>query len=231
LRIAVAIDQAIRNAMFRGNLEIDSHQKVPSIAQTSPEEFPPIVEERLNAEPYKDRKVAVVMEIKPSGFAMRVCDDGPGFDTQLVGSWTASASRGINLIKAFMDNVKFSERGNEIKLSYAFDRGRVRRKKVRQISTPASANSRLICQATGAVHAISERKHVIGRRAACHLRLPGDSIAPLHCMLVNEGDHLMLLNLTPEFETLVNGKPGNGKALKSGDKLQIGEHKFLFEDA
>lgn len=229
LRIAIAVDQAIRNAMYRGNLEIDSGYKVPSSNQLDVEELPLVVQEKMESEPYCSRTVSVVVEIKPSGFAILIGDQGPGFDTSHVGQWQDQSSRGINLMKAFMDKVRFNERGNEVQLSFRFDRSMARRMpKPRQRAAVVPAG-RLVCQSTGAVHDVDEKKYVVGRRAACHLRLQGESIAPLHCMLVNEGDYLMLLNLSPEHETLVNGKPGNGKRLKAGDTISIGQHQFSFE--
>jgi CheY-like chemotaxis protein len=228
LRIAIAVDQAIRNAMYRGNLEIDRDYKVPTSNQLDVGKLPLALKEKMESEPYRSRTVNVVVEIKPSGFAILIGDQGPGFDTSQVGEWQDQSSRGINLIKAFMDKVRFNKRGNEVQLSFRFDRNRVKRPPQQRRSAAVLAG-RLICQSTGAVHEVDEKKYVVGRRAACHLRLQGDSIAPLHCMLVNEGDFLMLLNLSPEHETLVNGKPGNGKRLKTGDTISIGKHRFTFE--
>jgi CheY-like chemotaxis protein len=227
LRIAIAADQALRNALYRGNLEIDTAHKIPSAAVTGSDELPLFVQERFEQEPYKSRKIDVVIEIRPSRFAMKIRDEGPGFDTSLVGGWDDPTMRGFNLINAFMDSVNYNDKGNEIKLVYRFER-KVKPKK-QQAKPEQEALGRLVCQVTGEEYEITERKFVVGRRAACHLRLQGSSIAPLHCMLVNDDNQLMLLNLTPEFETFINGKPGNGVELKSGDKIRIGDHTFEFE--
>ncbi len=228
LRIAIAADQALRNALYRGNLEINAEHKIPSISSTLNEELPLFVQERFEQEPYKDRKIDVVIEIKPTRFAMRIRDEGPGFEISQVGGWDQPSMRGANLMNAFMDSVQYNEKGNEVKLVYRFDRAK-KKKKREPVPSAAVSPGRLVCQVTGEAYEINDRKFVIGRRAACHLRLQGPSIAPLHCMLVNDDNQLMLLNLSPEYETYVNGKEGNGCQLKQGDKIRVGDHTFTFE--
>ena len=105
-----------------------------------------------------------------------------------------------------------AKQGNEVKMVYRFDRSKVRKKPAQR--TASRPRGRLVCQVTGEVYEITDRKFVIGKRSACHLKLQGANIAPLHCMLVNDDDQVMLLNLSSEFETLVNGKAGNGNQLK-----------------
>jgi CheY-like chemotaxis protein len=229
LRVAIAFDQAVRNAVYRGNLEIDSELKVPSTGSLEIESFPAVIRRRFSTPPFSERKTRVVMEIKPRGFIVRVTDEGPGFDTREVGNWMQPAARGTKLMKAFMDQVKYNAKGNEVELSYRFEweSGSGGQASVPERAVPTGW---LTQQNTGQRTKIDQLKFVIGRRAACHLQLNGPTIAPLHCMLVVEGDHLMLLNLTPEFETMVNGKPGNGCQLKSGDLITMGEQEFLFED-
>jgi len=228
LRVAIAFDQALRNAVYRGNLEIESELKVPTTGSADIESLPGLIRRRFGVQPFSERKVRVVMEIKPRGFIVRITDEGPGFDTRAVGNWMQPAARGTKLMKAFMDQVKYNAKGNEVELSYRFAFDPV-------LGIGAQASERplpsgwLTNQGTGERTQINLPKFVIGRRDACHLQLNGPTIAPLHCMLVVEGDHLMLLNLTPEFETMVNGKPGNGRHLKSGDLISMGDQKFLFE--
>jgi CheY-like chemotaxis protein len=229
LRIAVAVDQALQNAMYRGNLELDSEYKIPSF-HSDDASTARYVQERFGESPYKDRKIDCVIEIKPSGFAMRISDDGPGFDSSGIDDWNDTSLRGTKLMKAFMDKVRYNDKGNVVKLAYGFDRAKVHAKKMRRARKAAARSvGRITCDVTGEVYEITDRKFVIGRRSACHLRLNGSKVAPLHCMLVNEDDHIMLLNLTPEFSTLVNGTASNGINLKGGDKIQIGEQSFLFE--
>jgi CheY-like chemotaxis protein len=227
LRIAVAVDHALQNALYRGNLEIDSEQNIQGFSAANMEELPQFVQERFEQEPYKNRVTNVVIEIKSNGFAVRIRDEGPGFDTSDLDDWNELAFRGTNLMRAFMDSVQYNDKGNEVKMVYRFDRSKIQKKPAQRVS--ARPGGRLVCQVTGEVYDISDRKFVIGRRSACHLKLQGANIAPLHCMLVNDDDQVMLLNLSPEYETLVNGKAGNGSQLKKGDLIRVGEHTFRFE--
>ena len=229
LRVAIAVDQALQNAFYRGNLELDSEYVVPSYSQGSESFVSEEIQERLNSKPYCDRSVHVVMEIKPAGFVILVRDEGPGFDTSRVGNWDQPSARGTHLMKAFMDRVKYSRQGNEVELAFRFEKSIQRPGMGAARPSTSFPTGRLVCADSGNCHVIDEPKFVIGSRSACHLRLSNSSVAPLHCMIVQEGDHLMLLNLTPGYETLVNEKPGNGRQLKSGDKIQIGELTFAFE--
>ena len=228
LRIAVAVDQALQNALYRGNLEVDRDHAIQTFSINGREPAPQYIMERFEEEPYKNRKIDVAMEIKPNGFAMKIRDEGPGFDTTQIGDLNDLSSRGTNLMKAFMDSVTYNQQGNEVKMVYRFNRTKAEKKRETQLAVVRPVG-RLVCQITGEIYVINDRKFVIGRRSACHLRLQGVSIAPLHCMLVSEDEQLMLLNLSPEFETLVNGKPGNGSQLKKGDKIRVGDHTFMFE--
>ena len=223
----MAVDHALQNALYRGNLEIDSEQNIQGFGTASLEDLPQFVQERFEQEPYKNRLTNVVIEIKSNGFAIRVRDEGPGFDTSELDDWNELSFRGTNLMKAFMDSVQYNDQGNEVKMVYRFDRSKIRKKPTHR--APSRPAGRLICQVTGEIYEINDRKFVIGRRSACHLKLQGANVAPLHCMLVNDEDQVMLLNLSPEYETLVNGKAGNGSQLKKGDLIRVGDHTFMFE--
>ena len=57
LRIAVAVDQALQNAMFRGNLEIESEFGIHDLTEFEDnQDLPMFVRERFDEEPYKSRQ-------------------------------------------------------------------------------------------------------------------------------------------------------------------------------
>ena len=59
LRVSMAVSQALNNALYRGNLEIGAHYKIPT--PNSPgTEFEQIVSDRLVAAPWKDRKICLL---------------------------------------------------------------------------------------------------------------------------------------------------------------------------
>jgi len=82
-----------------------------------------IVESLVNAMRHGNRldakkKVAVQIKASPDRFWMRVVDEGPGFQPDVVPDCTAEENldrccgRGLALIKAYMSNVEYNERGN-----------------------------------------------------------------------------------------------------------------------
>lgn len=233
LRVAVAVDQALQNALFLGNLEIPKEHKVPSLS-TFIEDGPDTgTEQRMQEEPYRSRKTNVVIEIKPGGFAVRIKDDGPGFDPENQGTFNELSARATNLMRAFMDTVTYNESGNTVKMVYLFDREKGLELAKRESQKPGSqskvSGGRIVCTKTGAAHDINHAKFVIGSRSACHLRIRSSAVAPLHCMLVRNEDQLMLLNLSPDFETLLNGKASNGTQLSNGDQIQIGDEVYTYQ--
>ena len=112
VQVGVALENALSNAMFRGNLEM-SREEFPVIN-------PAVVKERANESAYKDRNVYVRALLTPQSVELSVRDQGPGFDTSTVPevadpeSFGDGMGRGLVLIKAFMDKVEFNGSGNEI---------------------------------------------------------------------------------------------------------------------
>ncbi len=112
VRTGVAVENALLNAMFRGNLEI------------SREDFPvldgEIVGERLADAKYRDRRVYFRLLITPEAASFTIRDDGPGFDTSAIPtsgdpeSFRDGHGRGLVLMTTFMDDVQFNEAGNEV---------------------------------------------------------------------------------------------------------------------
>ena len=232
LRIAVAIDQALQNAILRGNLEIESEFGIHELSDFEDnQDLPMFVRERFDEEPYKSRRVEVVVEIRQPGFAIRIRDEGPGFETSLIGDLRQLSMRGTNLMYAFMDSVQYNESGNEVLMKYRFDRSKVIRKKSpsgKSAGKPVSFG-RLVCEQTGSTHEIVATKFVIGRGKTSHLKLEGEQISGLHCMLVSDKGELSVINLSPKFDTLVNGSADSEEPLKTGDIIAVGSHSFKYE--
>jgi CheY-like chemotaxis protein len=115
VQVGLAFENALTNAMFRGNLEI-ARKEFPVASRT-------IISQRMNEAPYKDRTVYVQALISPASVRIVVRDQGPGFDTSTVPeasdaeSYRDGVGRGLVLIKAFMDEVEFNDAGNEIRMT------------------------------------------------------------------------------------------------------------------
>ncbi len=114
VQVGVALENALTNAMFRGNLEL-AREEFPVASRT-------IISQRMSEAPYKDRSVYVRALITPDAVEFTIRDQGPGFDTSTVPeasdpeSYRDGMGRGLVLIKAFMDEVEFNDSGNEIRM-------------------------------------------------------------------------------------------------------------------
>lgn len=88
----------------------------------SPATCESIMERRREA-PFCDRKVIVEAYLSPQEGKFVIRDEGPGFDTHNIADIMKQPSmlstherRGLVLIRAFMDDIAFNEKGNEITL-------------------------------------------------------------------------------------------------------------------
>ena len=172
-------------------------------------------------------RIDLVIEIRRLGFAIRICDEGPGFETSMLGDLSQLSMRGTNLMYAFMDSVRYNESGNEVLMKYRFDRSKAVRKK--SANGRAGSAGRLVCQRSGSSHEIVANKFVIGRGKTSHLKLEGEQVSSLHCMLLVEKGELSVLNLSGKFKTFVNGDADTEAPLKTGDVISVGQHSFKFE--
>lgn len=119
-RIGAALKEALLNAVYRGNLEISFQQMQALRVSLVEGKGEDLVQQRRKIEPYSHRKVVVdvVIDIHEAHFVIR--DQGPGFDPKSLppagqpGSLDPEAGRGLVLMRAFMDEVSFSKRGNEV---------------------------------------------------------------------------------------------------------------------
>lgn len=117
--ISVAFHEALVNALEHGNLELDSSMKSDVFSETDP--YTALRLERLSDKHFASRMVDVFMESTPDRFVVTITDQGPGFDTSRVAyaaedSLQKQTGRGLALIQMVMDEVTFSERGNQIRL-------------------------------------------------------------------------------------------------------------------
>jgi CheY-like chemotaxis protein/anti-sigma regulatory factor (Ser/Thr protein kinase) len=117
MRVGVALQEALLNAMMHGNLEVSSE-----LRQQDEKTYFAAVEERRHQSPYRTRRVFVAVKATPGKISYVVRDEGPGFDPSILPDPTDPANlehvggRGLLLIRTFMSTVYHNERGNEITL-------------------------------------------------------------------------------------------------------------------
>jgi CheY-like chemotaxis protein/anti-sigma regulatory factor (Ser/Thr protein kinase) len=117
LRVGIAIEEALKNAYYHGNLEIGSIRPRPKR-----EEYSRIAAERVYATPYRNRRIHVRAEISRERALFIIRDEGPGFDFSRLPTAGAladhdeSTSRGVSLMRTIMDEVSYHDTGNEVSL-------------------------------------------------------------------------------------------------------------------
>ena len=115
LRVGTAMYEALVNAIEHGNLEVESnHRDLPHL------EYRKLLEERSVRAPFRSRHVYMTTSLTRSMAMICIRDEGPGFDAAQLPDPTAPENvarvngRGLFLIRTFMDDVRFNQRGNEI---------------------------------------------------------------------------------------------------------------------
>jgi CheY-like chemotaxis protein/anti-sigma regulatory factor (Ser/Thr protein kinase) len=117
IRVAVALREAIVNAIDHGNLELDSE-----LRQEDERIYEQLGDERRQQPPYCERRVSIDVNVTRTEATFRVRDEGPGFDRSTLLDPTDPANlcriggRGLLLIRTMMDEVQFNATGNEIVL-------------------------------------------------------------------------------------------------------------------
>ncbi len=120
LRVGVALREALTNAILHGNLELATP------TEQGLEEFEHLVAERSQQPPYRDRHVHVTARETRQEAVYVIRDEGPGYDTSKLPApgdpttFEKFGDRGLTLIRAFMDEVRFNAAGNEITLVKRF---------------------------------------------------------------------------------------------------------------
>ncbi len=117
LQVGVALREAIVNAVVHGNLEVSSELLEPGGAA-----FAETIEARRKQLPYSARRARVVARYTPGNVEYTVTDEGPGFDPSTlpdptdIANMERASGRGLMLIRMFMDDVTFNDKGNEIRM-------------------------------------------------------------------------------------------------------------------
>jgi CheY-like chemotaxis protein len=117
LRIRLAVEEALLNALFRGNLEVSSR-----LQQSDPAAYDELVRTRMAEAPYCHRRTFVSWSISRDGLGVTIRDEGPGFDPQAADSRSDNVDfdtvfgRGTLIMRTFMDEVRYGPSANEITL-------------------------------------------------------------------------------------------------------------------
>lgn len=115
IRVCIALEESLRNALYHGNLELTSEQR-----EGDPEVYQKLIDDRTAAAPYASRKLYITIHVSPDSGTFVVRDEGRGFDPRKLPDPTDPenlekvSGRGLLLMRTFMDEVTFNDAGNQV---------------------------------------------------------------------------------------------------------------------
>ncbi len=87
IRVCIALEEALRNAMFHGNLELTSDQR-----EGDSTVYQELIDDRRAREPFATRRLFVTVRVSPTSGTFIVRDEGPGFDPRKLPDPTDAAN-------------------------------------------------------------------------------------------------------------------------------------------
>lgn len=118
MQIGVALEEALTNSLYHGNLEISSELREKDFST-----YYATYEDRSKQSPYAGRKIYVDARITRDEAEFVIRDEGPGFDPSSLPDPTDPANlerlsgRGVLLMRTFMDEVAYNAAGNEVRMT------------------------------------------------------------------------------------------------------------------
>lgn len=115
IRLGIALEEAILNAMYHGNLEVSSE-----LRRDGDQPYRDLIEQRKRQDPYCKRTVTIRATLSRDEAVYVIRDQGRGFDPSQLPDPTdpanleSTSGRGLLLIRTFMDEVYHRDGGREI---------------------------------------------------------------------------------------------------------------------
>lgn len=117
MHVRIALDEALANAFYHGNLGVSSDLK-----EGASGDFEQLAQERLRQRPYCDRRIEIEEHLTRNEARFVIRDEGTGFDISCLADptdgdhLTRCSGRGILMMRYFLDEVRYNETGNEVTL-------------------------------------------------------------------------------------------------------------------
>lgn len=121
IRLHVALQEALANALYHGNLEVDSE-----LRQEDESAFYNLADARRGQEPYRSRRLRIRSDVDRDRAVFEIADEGPGFDHRRphrpveTEDLSRIGGRGLLMMRMFMDAVSYNDRGNVVTLTKRF---------------------------------------------------------------------------------------------------------------
>ena len=118
--IAMAVHEALVNALDHGNLEMESRMKGDLFMDEDP--YLKLRAARMADPVYAGRLIEVRLALDTERFELEISDEGQGFDASRLSPLPGDSDmaphfgRGLPLILLVMDEVHFNEKGNQIRM-------------------------------------------------------------------------------------------------------------------
>jgi DNA-binding response OmpR family regulator len=125
--LAVALEEALLNALLHGNLELTTEEAAKVRAVTLQGETSDLVAQRCEHDALRHRTIHLQYEVTRQSIRVVVRDEGRGFDAASIpaagdpDAIESGRGRGLVLIRNFMDEVRFNAAGNEITMLKRWD--------------------------------------------------------------------------------------------------------------
>lgn len=139
VHFGVAVEEILVNAIVHGNLDVSSE-----LRETGLDQYEQLISSRRQQQPYRDRRVTVDARFTTETAQITIQDEGSGFDVTALPdprdpeNLLRASGRGLLLVCAFMDEVKFNDTGNSVTV---IKRRRKQTDGEEQEQAPKSANS------------------------------------------------------------------------------------------
>ncbi|MCA9264602.1 MAG: response regulator [Planctomycetales bacterium] len=236
LQVAVALGHALQNAMIHGNLELTSLLH-PEDCDEKQRDM--LVKQRAQESPYCDRRITLVAQADANQATFIVRDEGPGFNvTELshvgVSMSHARSGRGLFLMWAFVDKVKFNQSGNQISLTKLLPR-RNEPLKVAAVEeaepsdAPPQPLGELVPSAGGNAILLTKCRVIIGKEPSCDVVLDSPDISRHHCLLYIHEGWWYVKDLNSRNGVKVNNHAVEQRRVNPGYTLRFGHFEFRLD--
>src|SRR5262245_6148256 len=120
VRLGIALEEAFRLVVLRGNLEVTPEALLDLSSRT--EALDDWLSQRRSQSPFRERRVRVHLRVGPSEASIWIAHDGPPWAFAAAQPEPSRpvlenpADRSLVLMRAFLDEVRFAESGTELTL-------------------------------------------------------------------------------------------------------------------
>ncbi len=122
IRVGEALEEALLNAMYQGNLEINDRELTQIRSELDDSLLAKLLEERRSEPRIRERRIQVDVFIAPTEVRFTIRDQGRGFGAVFAGGddaerFEAGQWRGRTLIQSLMDEVAYDEANHELTMT------------------------------------------------------------------------------------------------------------------